>query len=784
MDGLENFDNFFKRATGFSPYPYQRRWALTDEIPSLVSIPTGLGKTAGAILSWVWRRRFADEAVRKMTPRRLVYCLPMRVLVEQTLQNAEEWINCLGLGVREGNNNKNPIRLCPLLGGDVEKDWDIYPERDVILVGTQDMLLSRALNRGYAMSRFRWPVHFALLNNDCLWVMDEVQLMGNGLATSTQLQAFRRILGTLSSARSVWMSATIRRRWLGTVDFDSKLDAPGFLELSKEDLKRQDVSKRVKAKKPISPIDAADSGDIKKTAAKILFEHRAGTLTLVVVNTVKRAIAIYDQVRKKGKDAAELLLIHSRFRPPDRQSKLEKLTSPLPDTGRIAITTQVVEAGVDVSATTLFTDLAPWPSMIQRFGRNNRRGEDDRARVFWFDLDISKKSAPYESWELGAARINLESLGDASPDTLPEVNDLGGTPLVLRRRDLLDLFDTTPDLAGADIDVSRFIRDTDDHDLQIFWRDWAIGAPDAEEPAPSSYELCPVPIGDAREVMRDRLLWRWDHQEKRWARPEAVFPGLVLMMQAKDGGYSSEYGWTGKQKDAPAPVAPANLSPEGIEDDRFSESDWETLKEHNDSVINEIHILLKLLTFVEKPLAENLLLAGRWHDVGKAHFIFRNAIANAEDGSPIWAKAPKFESSFERRGFRHELASALAMLQSGLPDIACYLAGAHHGKVRLSIRSLPNESPPPEPDRRFARGIWEGDNIGAVNLGGGVVMPKLSLDLSCMELGDGPIGPSWLSRMLSLRDDPGIGPFRLAFLETLLRVADWRASARKEGKDA
>ena len=42
------------------------------------------------------------------------------------------------------------------------------------------MLLSRALNRGYGMSRYRWPMHFGLLNNDCLWVMDEVQLMGRG----------------------------------------------------------------------------------------------------------------------------------------------------------------------------------------------------------------------------------------------------------------------------------------------------------------------------------------------------------------------------------------------------------------------------------------------------------------------------------------------------------------------------------------------------------------------------------------------------------------------------
>ena len=75
------------------------------------------------------------------------------------------------------------------MGGEEPDDWDRHPEADVILVGTQDLPLSRALNRGYAMSRYRWPLEFGLLNNDCLWVFDEVQLMGDALATSTQLQA-------------------------------------------------------------------------------------------------------------------------------------------------------------------------------------------------------------------------------------------------------------------------------------------------------------------------------------------------------------------------------------------------------------------------------------------------------------------------------------------------------------------------------------------------------------------------------------------------------------------
>jgi CRISPR-associated endonuclease/helicase Cas3 len=83
-------------------------------------------------------------------------------------------------------------------GAEDLKTWSEYPDEDMILIGTQDMLLSRALMRGYGMSRYQWPVHFAWLHNDALWMFDEVQLMGPGLKTSAQLEAFRGKIGLFS----------------------------------------------------------------------------------------------------------------------------------------------------------------------------------------------------------------------------------------------------------------------------------------------------------------------------------------------------------------------------------------------------------------------------------------------------------------------------------------------------------------------------------------------------------------------------------------------------------
>jgi CRISPR-associated endonuclease/helicase Cas3 len=230
MNQERNFSQWFKQATGNEPYPYQTRFAWEPTLPELVDVPTGMGKTAMAVLGWLWRRRFAEEKVRKATPRRLVYCLPMRVLVEQTAGCAKRWIESL----KERGELAEQIPVHVLMGGEIDNDWDAYPEADAILIGTQDQTLSRALNRGYGIGRGRWPMHFALLNNDCLWVMDEVQLMDTGLATSAQLWAFRRRwtpmpgspIANLTSngvepkaitpavfgnTTTVWMSATLQK---------------------------------------------------------------------------------------------------------------------------------------------------------------------------------------------------------------------------------------------------------------------------------------------------------------------------------------------------------------------------------------------------------------------------------------------------------------------------------------------------------------------------------------------------------------------------------------------
>jgi reverse gyrase len=50
-------EEFFRKATGHTPYPYQVELATGDTWYERLSIPTGVGKTAAAVLCWLFRRR-------------------------------------------------------------------------------------------------------------------------------------------------------------------------------------------------------------------------------------------------------------------------------------------------------------------------------------------------------------------------------------------------------------------------------------------------------------------------------------------------------------------------------------------------------------------------------------------------------------------------------------------------------------------------------------------------------------------------------------------------------
>ena len=814
------FPDFFNRATGSFPYPYQVRMAEVPSYPSLLKAPTGSGKTEAAVLSWLWRwREHPEKSIRLRTSRRLVYCLPMRTLVEQTVERVEGWISNLSM--------ENEVGVVALMGGEPRTQWYLQPEKPFIVVGTQDMLLSRALNRGYGSSPSMWPVEYGLLNNDCLWVMDEVQLMANGLPTSAQLAGLRQTLQTFGPAGSLWMSATVRPGWLATIDHPVPLNSQ-VLELEQDDLADPGLEKRHNARKMVSEVKITGGARYAREMAALIAEkHVPGTLTLAIVNTVKRAQEVYREINdgRRVSLEAERALVHSRFREEDRRRKTAAIsTSPGKTTsGMVVVATQTVEAGMDISARTLITELAPWPSIVQRFGRCNRRGDDEPGEILWVDTgEREPETAPYRPEDVVLARTHLRSLEgrSAGPADLEKSGDVLGDAdhrAVIRRRDVTGLFDTTADLSGSYLDVSRYVRGDDGRDVWVYWRDVPPEGPPPGEAKARHAETVNVPIGGRPGMpkgIRDylasgdgRRAWVWDFLDDRWrpSQPQDIRPGIMLMLDSERGGYSPETGWEpdGNQPVAPVPMAETEHV---VEDGQGSDPGSTCLRkpvrlsDHCRHVEDAVKAILDDLPAwgIAPGIREALEVAALYHDAGKAHPVFQRMMYGLPEKEELPTDAPPLAKSDknarnERRHFRHELGSALAILEhaGGLDeltrDLSAYLAASHHGKVRLGIRSLPGPTRSNRPGSNPDPGLLLGypasvpELLPPVDLGEGLRIPETDLDLSIARIGlSRQQHRSWLDRSTALLE--WLGPFRLAGLEALLRAADMRAS-RQEQED-
>jgi len=732
----------------------------------------------------------------------------MRVLVEQTTANVKQWLQQLRIYGVDGESDRIAVHL--LMGGEPEvrtAPWTHHPEQDAILIGTQDMLLSRALMRGYGMSRYQWPVHFALLHNDALWIFDEVQLMGPALATTSQLEGFRRnsMAASAKPARSLWLSATLNRDWLSTVDLRPYADKLQTLELSEEETHTPSIRQRREAVKPLHKAETRlQNAHTKKIGIKAYADALATEIlqahstedgnTLIVLNTVDRAQAVFDAILRQTPDT-NALLIHARFRPAERRF-IEGRLRESPESGRVIVATQAIEAGVDITSRRLFTELAPWTSLVQRFGRCNRYGESDHTAVYWIDMEADDKlTAPYEVNVLNAARARLQALDRVNPAYLPPADNAAPTGMVLRRKDLSELFNTEADLSGFDIDISPYIRDIGTPQLQVFWRTFN-DAPE-EQGQPRRDELCPASLNQIKEhIGNKRAAYVWDALAGDWRRTRTFRPGMTVLVRAADGGYDAERGFLAGSKAPVAPVGEPDVNVASYDGEPDSSiGRFVELGEHLGDVADEAEKICQSLG-VDEYSTSAIVTASRWHDLGKVHEAFQTALIKAARNVPpsmdvFWAKSDgrgRLEyqvagangKPVSRRHFRHELASMLTWLANGecneKHDLIAYLIAAHHGKVRMGLRALPDESSPKD-ERRFARGVWEGDRLPAFNLGNWSI-PETELRLSIMELGSGEQGPSWTERTQRLLSTHG--PFELAWLEALVRIADWRASRMEQ----
>lgn len=104
-----SFQDFFRRATNHCPFHYQIELGEEPLCSRVIRVPTGGGKTAAAILPWLWK----TETDPDNAPKRLFVFSPMRSLVSQTVRCVESWLEKLGVG--------DKVALVELLGEHPER---------------------------------------------------------------------------------------------------------------------------------------------------------------------------------------------------------------------------------------------------------------------------------------------------------------------------------------------------------------------------------------------------------------------------------------------------------------------------------------------------------------------------------------------------------------------------------------------------------------------------------------------------------------------------------------
>lgn len=795
------FDEMFASATaGMSPYPYQRD--IADQgLPDLLQVPTGSGKSSAVVLGWIWRRLYhPEDSVRASTPRRLVIALPMRALVDQFAGDAQSWLQRLHLA--------DHVDLHIAMGGEMQSrhSWLRDMHRDSILVGTTDVLVSKTLNRAYGVSRGTYPLHFALAMNGSHLVIDEVQLAAQSACTLRQVHAFAKELRTAEPSGLTCMSATVLQEALDTVD--NPWPGQGSTVALTDEDRGGELGRRLRATKRILRLPL-EPGDYRGLAREASVRHEPGTRTLVIVNTVDAAVEIFRTLRKMV-DGPEVVLLHSRFRPTDRSAAVVRaVADPNPSgAGVIVVSTQVVEAGVDITAQTLITEAAAWSSIVQRAGRCNRYGESTTATLCWVP---PKKPLPYLEGDVEATVAALQAL-EAKSLSAAELQTLrvSQAPLelnVLRRREFLDLFDTAPDLAGDDIDVSIYIRDADELDASVAWRDFT-GRPGFRggTQLPTRDERCPCPLSQVEALTKDqnRHVWRYDPEEDHWVevgkQGVRARPGEVLIIAAAQGGYDPLVGLdirSTSRVPVLAQVGPGNpsieaTSGEATDDPQADEGavgqlSWLSLEQHLAETHRQASALVRTIApTLPIESTDTAVEAARLHDVGKAFPPWQAALRGLADvaarppADVVYAKSPlngQLRVS-QHPGFRHELFGVLMLHER--PDLTTlpsrdvpllrYLVGAHHGRVRVQVRDAL--------DTKMLRrgsetllGLEEGARHTPASFWG-LSFDPFDIDLDEFRLGG---ERSWSRDALDLCDE--FGPFVLAYLEALVRVADWRASA-------
>lgn len=321
-----------------------------------LTVPTGAGKTFSSL-------RFALHHAKRYCKRHIIYVAPYNSILEQ---NAED-IRCA-----IGNESFVLEHHCNIFYED-EKEEKAYKKLsenwDSPIIATTAVQI---LNTLFSSKKSSIRRMYNLCNS--VIIFDEVQAFP---VKGTELFNLAvNFLTVFCNTTVVLCSAT--QPSLAVLEENNLFDCA---EMTGQPIRYREAFKRVAIedmtqRKPGGMVPE----DISHFALKVLREY--GTV-LIIVNTKLCAKKIYEALKKSCEEECELYHLSTSMCPKNRMDELNAIKNDLKKAKRvICVSTQLIEAGVNLSFGCVIRSLAGIDSIIQAAGRCNRHRERSLGKVY------------------------------------------------------------------------------------------------------------------------------------------------------------------------------------------------------------------------------------------------------------------------------------------------------------------------------------------------------------------------------------------------------------------
>ncbi|MHB8170815.1 MAG: CRISPR-associated helicase Cas3' [Thermincolia bacterium] len=357
----------------------------------ILSAPTGAGKTWAALMSYLYTKDKGHPHVE-----RVFYTLPLRTLATSLYQSTQA--DCQNAFTLVDNlwkiRSDKELAITIQTG---EQQNDPFFQGDICFT-TIDQLLSSYLNIPFSLHDRLANINAGALLGS-LVVIDEIHLLEPDKSLWTVLEMVKRLKPYI---QFLFMTATLSSAAISLIR--EHIDVEVVTVQSDELAQMPSHNNKQRTYRWMGePL----------TAEKVIKCHNNGR-SIVICNTVTKAQEIYEDLKKKAPADCRVILLHSRFYQEDRIQKERLLgdyfgPNPIKDNA-ILVATQVVEAGIDISAENLHTELCPANALLQRAGRCARYPQRNVGTVWVYELEKTasgvNKLGPYCERN-NASAINL-----------------------------------------------------------------------------------------------------------------------------------------------------------------------------------------------------------------------------------------------------------------------------------------------------------------------------------------------------------------------------------------